>query len=134
MMLRCRGSIRIYPRIGLQKFKISRIKTQMAININTVHLIDAFTALKAMHNASLSRGDHMTSKKKRYITEKKKAEKKGGTSQKQKIKQRGRRTLYKGVSCTKGMPPYNAQLTKPLALPYVNNDISSSIRTASSSG
>jgi len=34
----------------------------------------------------------------------------------------------------KGMLPYNAQLIKPSALPHVNNIISSSLRTASSSG
>jgi hypothetical protein len=39
MALRCRGSIIIYPRTGLQNFKMSRLKTQMAINISTVHLL-----------------------------------------------------------------------------------------------
>jgi len=39
MALRCRVSIAIYPRTGPQKVKMSRIKTQMAININTVHLL-----------------------------------------------------------------------------------------------
>ena len=32
MALRCRGSITIYPRTGLQKFKMSRIKTQNTKN------------------------------------------------------------------------------------------------------
>jgi hypothetical protein len=39
MALRCRVSIAIYPRTGLQNLKMSRIKMQMAININTVHLL-----------------------------------------------------------------------------------------------
>ena len=52
MALRLRGSITIYPRTGLKNVNMSRMKTQKAINISTVHLLHpkthAFIALKSM--------------------------------------------------------------------------------------